>query len=167
MRVRAPAVVALLFAVAAWAAWQRIFPSDEAQIRAALNRVAAAMTDTVEEKPLSALTRAAALSEEFARDVSVDAGSPFSRIEGREALLATAARLRGMVPELDVRFVDVDVNVDEARTEARVTTTAEARFLRAGGDAREVDARELDIGLGRRDGRWVITSVRLVDVLEP
>jgi hypothetical protein len=116
---------------------------------------------------LSGLGRAAALREEFAPDVKVDAGSPFARIDGRDALLATAARLRGMVPELDVRFVDVDVAVDGEGRAARVSATAEARFRRAGSEAREVDARELDIDYGKAAGRWVITSVRLVDVLKP
>jgi hypothetical protein len=30
----------------AWSAWQWMFPSDEAQIRAGLDRIAAAMTNT-------------------------------------------------------------------------------------------------------------------------
>jgi hypothetical protein len=160
-------VVFAVVAMTAWVGWRWMFPSDEAQIRAALDRLARAVGTQAEDTTLAAIGRLAALSEDLAPDIRVDARAPLAPIDGRDALVAAVARVRGSVHDLEVRFVDVEVRVDDGQSTARVSATAEARFVRLAGQRPELDARELDIGFGRRDDRWVVTSIAVVDVLIP
>jgi len=154
--------LALAVAAAAglWFGWQWFFPSDEAQIVAVLERIADGVSSGAEEGDIGRLARAASLRDAFAPDVTVDAGPPFQRITGREAIIGAAARTTGSVRNLAITFPDVALTVASDRQSATAVVTAEARFDEGG--RRGLDARELELAFTRDEGHWVVSAVTLV-----
>jgi len=158
--------LAIVVAVAAvpWFGWQWFFPSDEARIVAVLERIAEGVSTGAAEGDVGRLARAASLRNEFAPDITVDAGPPFQRIRGREAIIGAAARTSGSVRNLQITFPDVAITVAPDRQSATALVTAEARFDDGGGPG--IDARELELEFTRTDDHWVISAVTLVQALQ-
>ena len=156
-------VVASMIAAAGWYGWRWLFPSDETAIHAVLERIAGGVEGGGAESAASRLARAAALRREFDPEVTVDAGPPFTRLSGRDAIIGTMARLNGSVRNLDVDFSDVTIRIDPDRHGATANLTAEARFDDVGGGG--FDARELDVTFTRTEGAWVVSAVTLVQPL--
>jgi hypothetical protein len=159
----------LLIAVlgAGWFAYRYFFPDDEAQIRRVLERIADAVGAGAEEEgEVSRLARAASVRNQLDPQISVDAGPPFSRMSGRDAIIGTIARLHGSVRDLDVEFRDVQITVDAGSSSARVHLTAEARFRERSGTG-GLEARELEVTMRKLEGDWVVSHVALVQTLEP
>lgn len=157
-------VIAVAAAAVLWFGWQWLNPSDEAEIAAVLARVADGVSSAAGEGDVGRLARAASLRNEFAPDVVVDAGPPFQRIRGREAIIGAAARTSGSVRNLSISFPDMAITVAPDRRSATALVTAEARFDDGGG--RGIDARELELEFTRTDGNWVIAAVTLVEALQ-
>lgn len=164
-------VLLAVVGAAGWYGWRWMFPDDEAEIRAVLDRI---------EEGVSAgggagggdlggnvnrLARAASLRNELAPDVTVEAGPPFQRLEGREAIVGTAASVSGSTRDLQVRFEDVEIAVEPGGQRAEVTLTAQARTKDPDGGG--FDARELHVIFRRLDGRWVVANVTLIRALDP
>jgi hypothetical protein len=156
--------IAIAAGAGLWCGWQWLFPSDEAQIVAVLERVADAVSSGDADGDLGRLARAAALGNEFAPDVTVDAGPPFHRIRGREAIIGAAARTRGNVRRLEIAFPDVTIAVAPDMHTATAVVTAEVRF--DAGEGRGIDARELELEFTRHEGNWVISAITLVQPLQ-
>jgi hypothetical protein len=165
------AIVLTLIVGGLWLGWRWYFPNDEAQIGAVLRRIAAAVGSAEEtggaanSGGVQALARAASLRSELAVNVTVDAGPPFQRLTGRDAVIGAAARVNGTARNLELRFPDVAITVSADRTSATAMVTAEARFDEPGG-GRALDARELEIGFTRPEGNWVVTTVTVMQPLE-
>jgi hypothetical protein len=157
-------VITAIAAVAMFLGWHWLFPSDEAQIVAVLERVAESVSSGADDNDVGRLARAASLGREVAPDVTVDAGPPFGRLAGREAVIGAAARTGGRVRNLQITFPDVSIAVASDRQSATAVVIAEARF--DDGGARSLDARELELGFTRRDGQWVISAITLVEGLQ-
>ena len=157
------AVVVSIVASAGWYGWRWLFPSDEAAIHGVLERIAGGVEGGGPESATSRLARAAALRREFDPDVTVDAGPPFNRLSGRDAIIGTMARLNGSVRNLDVDFSEVTIHIDPDRDGATAHLIAEARFEDVDGGG--FDARELDVTFTRTDGAWVVSAVTLVQPL--
>ena len=148
-------VGALVLAAAVFG-WRTVFPSDERQIRRQLTRVA----EHVNEKPqgLSAIAQAADVASAFADDVVIDLGEG-TPIRGRDMVMGIVARLQPRTSRYEVRIRDMDVRVDDAGS-ASVDLSATTS-----GD-NGMDAREFQLAMVKRDGRWLITRVTPVHVLE-
>jgi hypothetical protein len=150
-------------------AWRWMFPNDEGQIRAVLTRIADVVADAERaqraSQSLEGLARVAALQNEFAVEARVDAGPPFQRLQGRQSIVAAAARVLAATRDLELRFPEIAIEVSPDRQQATGMVTVEARFDEASG-ARGFDARELEIGFARLDGRWVIAEVTIVEAIE-
>jgi hypothetical protein len=157
-------VLAIAAAAGLWFGWQWAFPNDEAQIAAVLERIADSVSGGADEGSVARLARASSLRNEFAPDVIVDAGPPFQRLTGRDAIIAVVARTRGSVRNLAITFPDVAIAVASDRQSATAVVTAEARFDEPGGPG--VDARELELAFRRHEGQWVISAVNLVRPLD-
>ena len=159
-------LIALLAALAGAVTygWRWLFPDDEAQIHALLERIADGVGGSGGEGDVTRLQRAASVGDEFDADVTVDAGAPFEKLRGRDAIIGTAARVNVAVRNLDVSFTDVTIQVDPAGGRATANLTAEARFDEAG-SGRGVDARELAVAFTRSNGSWVVSAVTLVPTL--
>jgi hypothetical protein len=146
-----------------WFGWQWLFPSDEAQIVALLERVAGAVSSGAGEGDVGRLARAASLRDELAPDVTVNAPE-FQWTKGREALIAAAAGMTGRVSHLTITFPEVAITITPNRQSAAALVTARAQFDQGGG--REIDARELELEFTRHEGNWVISAVTLVQPLQ-
>lgn len=136
---------------------------DEGRIRAALEELAAAVSEPGGEG-LAQLTHAAALGAFFAADVEVNPGAPYAPFRGRDTLMAMAAKVSAPGQGLDVRFVDVEVDVAPGGTEAvaRMTATVAERGALAD---RGIDAREIEMAWRKTDGNWVIARVTGIETL--
>jgi hypothetical protein len=159
-------VIVAVMAVGGWYGWHWLFPDDEAMIRAVLTRIEESIGGSGTEGDLGRLAKVAALRSELDQKITIDAGPPFSRLSGRDAVLGAAARLNTSVPDLEIRFVDVQVSLAADRRTANAYMTAEASFH----DARSgqaFEARELDVTFRKLDGAWVIAEANLVRTLEP
>ena len=143
--------------------WQWLFPDHETEIRALLARIEDGI-ENEDDQGAQGLARVAALQNDFAVDATVEAGPPFQRLNGRQAIVAAAARVRVAVRNLDVEFTDVEITIAANGESASAFLTAEARFDEAGG--RAIDARELEIAFSRTDRRWVVSSVVVVQALK-
>jgi len=137
---------------------------DEGRIRAALEELAATVSEPGAEG-LGQVTHAAALGGFFAPDVEVDLGAPFTPFRGRDTIMAMAAKAAVPGQGLDVRFVDVEVEVAPGGTDAttRMTATVADRGGRAQGG---IDARELEMTWRKTDGQWVIARVTGIETLQ-
>jgi hypothetical protein len=158
-------IVLTLVGVGGWYGWHWMFPGDEAEIAAVLERIAASVDAEEGEGAISTLSRAAQVGRELAPDVSVDAGPPFQRVTGRESIVAAAARARATVQELEIHFPDMEIDIAPDRQTATALVVAEARFV-ARGEERSLEARELEIGFTRHEGDWVVATVSLVRPLQ-
>lgn len=156
----------LVLAVAAAVAGYTWWYGTERQIRRVLVSVEEGFTHAAPSAGLGAVSTAAALQPHFSEDVVIEPGRPFGAVQGRDAVLAAAARVRSTTPAFRVEFVDVQIDLTPDDQSASIDCTAMATLQdRAGQES--VDAREVIITMHVQDGRWVITHVRAVEVLEP
>jgi hypothetical protein len=161
---RSAQIVAVLavIAVGAWGwAW---WSSPERRIRAMLDDVAAAFTHDEPATGLDALTAAAALQRHLAVDVRIvpPGGAP---IDGRDAAVSAAARLRAASPARRVRFFDPEIQLD-GDASARLAVTAEVTTRTSSGQDL-VEAHQVAAALIERDGRWQVSSASTARGGEP
>jgi hypothetical protein len=153
--------IALALAIALAAAglflWLR-HASDEDAIRGQLTRIAAALHTTEGSNPVFRLPRVrdefdAVLDETV--HVHVDE-MPVTLPTDRRGLAQTAVQVTGYYPSVKLGFRDIDIKLDDAKTMAQVTTTAD---LTTGGEHGTRDTRAVSLLFYKRDGTWRITSV--------
>jgi hypothetical protein len=160
-------IVAIAVVIAGlWFGYRWLFPSDEAQIREVLDRIAEAVGNGAEEGEIERLARAASLRNYLDAGVKVDAGPPFKEVSGRDVVIGTASKLNSTIRELEIRFIDVQISLAPDRSTANVYMTAEARF-RGPQDDSGIEARELDVLFRKIEGNWVVSAVAFVRTLEP
>ena len=140
------------------------WPSDEGRIRDALDDLAATVSEPGGDG-LGQMARAARLGGFFAQDVVVDLGRPYTRIEGRDTIMALAAKVQVPGEGMDVRFVDVTVEVAPGGADAVVHLTATVAS-RGRPLENSLDAKELEMTWRKVDDTWLIARVTGVDTLE-
>jgi hypothetical protein len=153
------AVLALLLAATAGWWWTR----PERQIHAILDDIAAALTHEGGDSGLQALAAAAAIEKHLAEDVAVDVGGERG-IQGRDAVVTAAARLRSQTTAMRVRFLDPRITfADDAA--ASVTVTAEVTTGEAGADV--VNVHQVTATIRQSNDRWVVASAHASPLPEP
>jgi SnoaL-like protein len=148
-------IVAIVVAAVGFG-WRAVFPSDERQIRRQLTQVAEAVNE--QRQGLSAIAQAADVASAFADDVVIDLGEG-APIRGRETLMAIVARLQPRTSRYEVRIRDMNVQVDageSASVDLSATTSGD----------NGMDAREFQLQMVKREGKWLIARVKPVAVLE-
>jgi hypothetical protein len=156
----------MLLGAAGFGAAYLWWSSPEREIRRVLDSVAEALSHDTPTSGLTAVSKVSSLQQYFSSDVTIEAGRPFPTVNGRDAVLAAAARLLSVAPALRVAFEDVQIDVADDEESAAVGCTAiGTQQDRAGQET--VDARELRITMRLVDGEWVIAHARAIDVLEP
>ena len=139
--------------------------SPERQIRRTLDELARRASHDAPAQGLTAIAAVAGLREYLAEDVSLAPGEPYSPLNGRDTVLAAAARVRSVTPSLRMAFEDVRIALEPGGTATVHCTVTAALRDRAGQE--RIDARELTMTLQRSGGRWVLTHAASVNVLEP
>lgn len=148
--------IAAVVIAAAIFAWRAMFPSDERQIRRQLTRVAEEVNE--QRQGLGAVAQAADVASAFADDVVIDLGQGVP-IRGRDTLMGIVARLQPRTSRYEVRIRDMNVRVDtpgSASVDLSATTSGD----------NGMDAREFQLQMVKRDGKWLIARVTPVHVLE-
>jgi hypothetical protein len=140
------------------------WPGDEGRIQEALDDLAATVGEPGGDG-LGQMARAARIGSFFARDVVIDLGQPYARIEGRDTLMALAAKMQVPGEGLDVRFVDVSIDVAPGGTDAVVHLTATVASRGRPFDS-GLDAKELEMNWRKVDDTWLIAHVTGVSTLE-
>lgn len=156
---------ALVAGALLWGAWTW-WNSPERRIRRALDALAEGLSHDAPASPLAAASAAAELQEYLAEDVVVAAGGRVQEIRGRPAVLAAVVRIRSAVPAMRVSLVDLRVTPDPQNASAAVEGTVSVVMTDRAGQERS-DAREVVVLMRPIEGRWVVTQVRTVEVLEP
>jgi len=161
----ARAGVLVLLALALYFALTRLWPDDERRIRDTLDELAAVVSAPAGDG-IALVTRAAQLGSFFADDVVIDLGRPFNPIHGRETIVGLAARMQIPGEGLDVRFVDVTVDLLPGGDVAVVRLTATVRAHGQSVLDRTLDAKELEMRLRKVGGDWTIDEVLGVETIE-
>ena len=150
------AALVLLAAAALW-----YWPTDRRRIIAAGRELAEAASIPATEPDLARVTRAAVLSRLLAPDVRMVGPSGRIALDGREAALGLATRLRP--PRgLTVSIADLDPSFgDDGRT-ATTRTTVTLREPGVGGAPDQIDVREVEMNWTKADA-WQLSLVTLLD----
>jgi hypothetical protein len=147
------AVVLAALAVGVWAAFFR--DSDEAKIRAALDRLAS--TVSVREGDANLVFRVHRIDRDFRELVDDEVRVSFPELpyvpSGRAELASMAADLPTVWQRAQFSFDSVTVKLDDARASASVGATATLVTP----DRRE--SRSVDLLMRKEEGRWKIASV--------
>jgi hypothetical protein len=154
--VRVAIVAAALAGLAVGYGW---WNSPERQIHRMLSEVASVLSHDGVETDLRALAAVAALQTHLRPDVFIDLGRG-SPLQGRQDVMAMAARVRATSPMMHVQFFDPEISISgESSGTTRVTVQVTRRD--DGGD--EVAAAHVvSITLVREEGRWQVASARVL-----
>jgi hypothetical protein len=159
LRIVLAAFVAVALAVGAYFVFR---PTDEARIRAQLDRLAEVVriSDTdAQENPIARLARVdGGLKELFEPDVRLSIPEVTSVHSGRRELAELLVGAPRYVRSFEVSFTSVTVKLDEARTTALVGATAKVKLHEREGSPSQ-DARAVDLRFVQKDGRWVIRTL--------
>ena len=150
--------------------------SDERAIEEQMSTIAEALTVPSNDGDLGRLGRIASLRRALAPDIQLSTGaaprpggrvppeiaghrfSGAAAISGRDAVLALAGRWVPPPGGVIIEFVDLQITVDDGRTNAQVYCTAKATSRSP--EKALVDARELTVAFSKIDGQWLVTAVR-------
>ena len=158
-------VVVLAALVAAFVGY-RWWNSPDRQIRRVLDDIATRLSHDQPVTGLAAVGALAGLQDDFALDVVIEPGPPAMPLEGRDMLLAAAARLVSATPSLRLDFADAQIAVGADGTSARVACSVTAQ-LRDTAGRETVDVREMMIEMRIENGRWVVQRATAVNAIEP
>ena len=157
-------VVYVLLAVVAVAAWW-FWPTDRRRIIAAGHELAEAASIPAGEPDLARVTRAAALSRLLAPGVRLIGPTGRVAIDGREAALGLATRLRP--PRgLTVTIGDLDPSFNDDGTTATARTQVTLREPGTEGGPDSVDEREVKMTWIRADA-WQVSQIEIMDGRAP
>lgn len=140
------------------AAWLLLRGGDEAQIRAALERLAKVVRIAPDDAPLGRAARIkGAFDELIVAQVSIDIPELQGARPGRVELVRLAVAAHGVWSSLEIELSQVRVTIDPGAASAAVDATATLRGARAGGDERR-DARKVALRFVK-DGAWRMAAV--------
>lgn len=158
--------VALLLALAAggWFLYGWLWPDEPARVRAAVHALAATVTDAGAGPGAAQFAALADLRNQLADDVTVEAAQRALLVEGRDQVLAFAARFASSPTRPALSFVDVTVSLGADGATAAVSATAEFSETTAAGQ-QAFDAQQVELVWVKPGGTWVLRSARAIDVL--
>jgi hypothetical protein len=154
-------VLALLVALAAFWFW----PTDRRRIIAAGRELARAASIPAAEPDLARVARAAALSRLLAPDVRLVGPVGRVGIDGREAALGLATRLRP-ARGLTVTIEDLHPTISNDGRSATSRTTVTLREPGKSGATERMDVREVELRW-TKDQAWQLSQVDVLDGEEP
>ena len=157
------ALAIAIIGLAVWG-WLVLHPSPEKAIRSRLNDLAKTISFKSGSGMLGQAYNAEKVSEFFTPDVDVEinlAGTEPLSIQGRDEVMALAAKARSHLTSLKVEFPDMNVTIDPDGKSAKVNLTGKATVP----GERDISAQEFDFKLKKVDGKWLIYHVETVRTL--
>lgn len=137
---------------------------DEEIIHRRMDEIVALVEKQGDESMVLLLSQARQIQQYIARNPVVDVGPPLPLIRSPEEIVGIVAQVRQNVRTLQIRILNRSTLVDTERRTATTEVEAEATGAYAGETGRE--RRIFNIDWIVEDGRWVISHVRLIDILE-
>lgn len=132
-------------------------PSDEQRIKSVLDRLVKIVSVKEGDTILSRTGRIRSGCKELVDDgIRVDVPDLNVRVTGREAFADGATKAGLMYLSASAELVDVQVQLDEAKTTAKADAVALVTGVR--GDARRLDRRRVHFLL-RKDDDWKVTTI--------
>jgi len=156
-------LVGVLALVAYWV-YGKLFPSDEAVIRALLADVAEKGSIQPGGGNFAKVAAVNALVDCFSPDVEIRLdGTPgeLSSIQGRSELQQVVQAARSQVRSAHITFADISLEFGAEPGSATARMVATARI----GQNEEIWVQELKMTLAKLDGAWKITRVETVRTL--
>lgn len=155
----------LALAAGGWFLYGSLWPDEPARVRAAVHALATTVTDAGQAQQGAAQFAALAdLRNQLADDVTVEAAQRALLVEGRDQVLALAARFASAPTRPALSFVDVTVSLGADGATAAVSATAEFSETTAAGQ-QAFDAQQVELVWVKPGGTWVLRSARAIDVL--
>jgi len=156
-------LVLAIIGLAVWG-WQALHPSPEKAIRSRLDNLAKTLSFKSGSGMLGQAYNAEKISEFFTPDVEVEINfngvEPLS-IQGRDEVMALAAKGRSQLTSLKVEFPDMNVTINPDGKSAKVNLTGKAIVP----GERDISAQEFNFQLKKVDGKWLIYRVETVRTL--
>lgn len=163
--VRRNKLVFVLVVVAALSAFYIFWQSDEAQIRKQLNSLVELISKDGGESPIifAQKTRKAGLL--FAERCSYEATNKgYSGKYTRQQIGSQAAAVRSQFSNLTLKLYDVSIDVFETKKAVAILTAS----LKGKTKSSNIvdDAHEIEMIFSKIEGDWLISHIKIVEVLE-
>ena len=153
-----------LILIAGFAAYYFFFyQNDERAIQKRFDFLAEKMSKKTDEKDVSPL-RLVAIRSVFTQNVHIEIKNPEITGEYTSREIAIRANaMRTQFARMKLKFYDV--NIDLQGQMAAVMATARITGFKKNSE-QIAETRELEFGLRKKDGDWLIAAVKAVEVLE-
>jgi hypothetical protein len=145
-----------LLSIAACAWW--LLPTDARRIRAACHELADRVSAPASEPDLARLARAAQIARHLALDVVIEVEGSDLRIEGRNAVVSYAGRMRSGL-DRRVTLGEIEITIDGRSASAETTATAQESG--PGDGPARVDVRNLVMTWVRTEDGWQMSHLRV------
>ncbi len=158
------AIIAVIAAVLAALLIVHYWPGDERAVRKVLAELAETASKSSLERPVQSLLRAKRIADHFADPCHLTIEtSGYDDAFSRNQIQDRIVMVRTSFTALTVSLNDISIRFPEKHT-ANVLLTLRLTGLH--GDESYADVQEVEAALHKTDGRWLLTAVRLVAVLE-
>jgi len=151
-----PIVAGVLLLLAAYLIWQFFFPPPEKAIQRQLSKLSEAISARPEGNFAKA-ANAAHIASFFDPNVTINLdrfGPEIESLHGQAEVQRVAFAARQNVPRLNVKFENLKIEVDPAKTEATVYGSIVVEFRERG----EPVVQDLKIGMQKVNRSWLIRS---------
>jgi hypothetical protein len=158
-------VIAVLITLVAGVVAVRFWTSDERAIRRQLTLIEEAGSKAAAEKPIEGLFKARQIAELFSDPCLLTVESAqHAGSYARKQIQDRVVMVRAAYTQASVSLYDVAIDISEEKT-AVVRGTVRLRGRQAG-EAAVADVHELKAEMRPIDGKWLFTTVEIVQVLE-
>jgi hypothetical protein len=157
-------LILALLGACGWAVWA-MRPNEARRIRETIRQLAKDASFSPNDGNIARLAKVEGLLSRLTEDAELlmdGVGFPARSLSGRDEMREVALATRGLPEGLAVEVYDVVVTLDGDPTEARAALTVTARS----GSSELIAAQEFELGLVKRDGRWLVRRIEPVRTLE-
>ncbi len=157
-------LIALLVVIAAGFIAVRFWPGDERAIRKQLALIEEAGSKDPAEKPVELLLKSRQIAGLFNDpcQLTVEAAD-YNGVFDRKQILDRITMVRSSFIQMTVELYDISIAFPEKKT-ATVSLTLRLRSF--SGNETVAEVHEVAATLGKIEGDWLFTSVRIVEVLK-
>lgn len=161
MRIVRPLLTVLLLASLGFGIWWYFFPSPERAIKKRLTKLSELISADVAGSNIKRVANVNRIVGYFSDDVVIraDAISRYNEIvTGRDSIMQGMMATRSGLERVEAKFYNLDVKVDDSKTNAIVLLTALVRI----NNQEDPFMGDAKLKLRKEEQKWLITSVEPV-----